>query len=130
MQEYRIFKKILTNYFKENDSATKKLIIAESEKTDHNFFRYFDNLLYHLGIISVHCELDLKSSNRYYPYLNFGKDNIFDEPMQIKKLTQFSITQTKAEEILANEIIKLLHFVNYEKLKNRINETLSIPSNR
>ncbi|WP_271729189.1 hypothetical protein [Aquimarina algiphila] len=115
------YNKILSKYFMVKDTDTKKLIMEKFTKNSRTLPRYIDNVLYCCGVISVNYIPEI-TNNKWIPFLNFNKENIFHEDKGVKDLSEYPVSANKAQEILANKVIELIHFVSFDKLHSRLSE--------
>lgn len=114
------YNKIIAKYFEAKDTNIKKLVMEEFKKNNKNLPSHIDSILYNFGIISVNYS-PLVDSDKWMPYLNFSHENIFNEEEGVKDLCEFPVSANKAQEILANKVIELIHFINFEKAIGQLN---------
>lgn len=114
------YNKIIAKYFEAKDTKIKKFVMEEFKKNNKNLPSHIDSVLFNFGIISVNYS-PLVDSNKWMPYLNFSNENIFNEEKGVKDLCEFPVSANRAQEILANKIIELIHFINFEKVLSQLN---------
>ena len=70
-----------------------------------------DTFLYNYGIISFNVVTNI-DNNKYSSYIKFSDDSIFNETGVIT--LALNVSSDTAEERLANKLITLIHFSNYD----------------
>lgn len=84
--------------------------------TYHDFL---DNFLFDFGVVSISCDSpSLKSNSKYEPYVNFLKDNIFNEENGKKELSSIPLNKKASEELLADYLISRLNFISPSTFKS------------
>lgn len=114
------YNKIITEYFKANDTDLKRLVNTKFEESKiTNFIHYTNEFFYKLGLTSViirpaemACEWDAQ--------YDLSSDNIFSEKTESILLNEEPVYQGAAEEILAKEVIKLISTADINEVNNRI----------
>jgi len=110
----------LIEYFKANDTAFKKYVNSEFEKSNiSSFIQFVEGVFKSIGIITTTIlPIDTRKWMSYY---EIGPENIFSkEPGKIN-ISTFPLTRKESESKLAIQIIELLSNVNMSELNNRIN---------
>jgi hypothetical protein len=114
------FDKIIAEYLKNIECETTNFL--KNTYRNHysrEYFSFFDSFLGNYGINSISYDMpDVKLKNKYIPYLNFQKHNIFNEKEGIKELSNFPLSNKASQEVLANYLIGKLNFIRPDKYQN------------
>lgn len=76
-----------------------------------DYFNFLDTFLYSYGIISFNVVKNI-DNNKYISYMKFSDNNIFNETGVVTLAA--NVSSDVAEERLANKLIALIHFSNYD----------------
>jgi hypothetical protein len=109
MSKKVLFDREIQSYFKDNDSEIAKFIRQEFNKNNSSsYYNFFDNFLLKYGIISLYSGIVLDTNNKYMPYVNCYKHNIFNEKKGSTYLSKEILNFTTSEKTLAKYLISKL----------------------
>ncbi|WP_223606947.1 hypothetical protein [Chryseobacterium sp. OSA05B] len=101
---------MMRDYFSSLDTDVKRFIHSKFIGAGMDYFNFLDTFLHSYGIISFNVVTNI-DNNKYSSYIKFSNENIFDETGKITLAT--NVSSNTAEERLANKVIALIHFTNY-----------------
>lgn len=105
------FNSVMRDYFSNLDNNVKRFIHSKYINSGMDYFNFMDTFLYNYGIISFNVVTNI-DNNKYSSYIKFSDDSIFNETGVIT--LALNVSSDTAEERLANKLITLIHFSNYD----------------
>lgn len=100
----------MRGYFSNLDTDVKRFIYSKFINSGMDYFNFMDTFLYSYGIISFNVVVNI-DNNKHSSYIKFSDENIFNETGEIT--LAINVSDDTAEERLANKLVTLIHFSNY-----------------
>lgn len=108
-----------------NDNHPVLIYINEEfrKSNSRTYYDFFDNFLFDFGILSLNY-VPMLDVNKYVPYVNCLKNNIFNQESGISNLSIKGHSQVECQKMIANFVIrnlKSLFVSNFENWKSELN---------
>lgn len=87
------------------------------KKHDVDYFGFFDTFLYQYGIQSLGYSPVMKD-NKYLPYVNCTRNNVFHEQKGITDLSKVEQNATESQKTMAHYLIRRLKSLHVENFKD------------
>lgn len=81
-----------------------------------SYYGFFDSFLYNYGILTLGY-LPIVNSNKYVPYVNCSRNNIFREEKGNTNLSLKAENKSECQKIMANYLINSLKSLNVENFE-------------
>jgi hypothetical protein len=81
-----------------------------------SYYGFFDSFLYNYGILTLGY-LPIVNSNKYVPYVNCSRNNIFREEKGNTNLSLKGENKSECQKIMANYLINSLKSLNVENFE-------------
>lgn len=94
--------------------------VNEKFKKSHqnkNYYGFFDDFLFKYGILTLGYSPTLKG-NKYVPYINCSRNNMFRMEKGITDLSNKAHSLTECQKVIASYLIEQLKYLNVLNFEN------------
>lgn len=111
----REIKKLISN----ENHPVLNFIKDEIKNSNRNksYSGFFDSFLFNYGVLTLGY-LPIINGNKYVPYVNCSRNNIFREEKGITDLSQKAENKNECQKIMAEYLISRLKSLNVENFKS------------
>lgn len=111
----REIKKLISN----ENHPVLNFIKDEFKNSNQNksYYGFFDSFLFNYGVLTLGYS-PIINGNKYVPYVNCSRNNIFREEKGITDLSQKAENKTECQKIMAEYLINRLKSLNVENFKS------------
>tara|TARA_R110001599_G_C11856712_1_gene621266 strand:+ start:93 stop:482 length:390 start_codon:yes stop_codon:yes gene_type:complete len=89
----------------------------KNSNRNKSYYGFFDSFLFNYGVLTLGYS-PIINGNKYVPYVNCSRNNIFREEKGITDLSQKAENMTECQKIMAEYLIGRLKCLNVENFKS------------